>query len=355
MTRKAQYQRYLRSSEWREHRDLALFRTSGFCQFCGNFAAHVHHVRYPKQFGEEHPNSLVPVCDQCHKTAHGIQKMKTLTSAKQSSEITPLGSRLNYLLDGPRVYASARSWAKALQLPAVMFPWFEKYLSITAKMRQEIGSELELMYKDVFVYRWHAVAESLRGFDHAYVAGKFGDKVLPTEKRAYEEFHANYSKLMRWGYDLQERALANAMNGGKYVPKAPVTEDHLVAVMKQAVAPRLHAHDEKFREHDIKIAEIQDAVPAMRDATEFIPVKQAIAEKGWEPTLMPLHPDSKETFSGLAGQMLTSKGAEKGPHVISRLDGQTRAVPMNTYRRGQIYAVLEEIMRRKPNGLRLES
>lgn len=353
MTRKAEYQRYLQSEEWREHRGLALSRTSGFCQFCGNFAARVHHVRYPKQLGHEHPNSLVPVCDACHKTAHGIQKMKTLTDVKMLGELTPVGTRLNYLLDGPRVYASAASWAKALQIPVVMQSWFESFLSITAKSRQaDSAGELEVMYKDVLVYRWHAVAETLRGFDRRYYAGEFGNKVLPTEKLAYERFHANYEKLVRWGYDLQERALANAINSGK---PAPAAEAHLVAAVKQAVAPRLHEHDRKFREQDIKIATIQEAVPAMRDGQEFITVKQAIAERGLDASIMPLHPRSHETLSGLAGQLLRSKGKERGPEVISRLDGQARAVPMNTYRRAEIYAVVDEIMRSRPAGLPLSN
>jgi hypothetical protein len=350
MTRKAEYQRYLYSPEWRDQRDLALARTSGFCQFCGAFAVHVHHARYPKQFGHEHPNSLIPVCDQCHKTAHGIQNMKTLISPKETSEITPIGSRLNFVLDGPRVYASAKSWARALQIPEIMMPWFEKSLPIHAKLKQTDG-DLELTYKNVLVYRWHAIAETLRAFDHQYAAGKFGDIVTPTRKRVYAEFHANYEKLVRWGYDLQERALASAINAQKPVAQAPSTQDQLVSALKQAVAPRLHAHDEKLREHDIKITEIQEAVPAMKDPQEFIPVKQAITEKGLDATIMPLHPNSNETLSGVAGQMLAAKGAQKGASVISRLDGQSMAVAMNTYRRGVIYVVLDEIMRNKPQGL----
>ena len=353
MTRKFEYQRYLESSEWCDHRDLALARTSGFCQFCGNFAAHVHHVRYPKQFGHEHPNSLIPVCDKCHKIAHGIQKMKTLSRPKETSEITPIGSRLNYVLDGPRVYASARSWARALQIPELLMPWFEKSLPVHAKLKQ-IDGDLEVMYKGVLVYRWHAVAETLRGFDHQYAAGKFGDIVTPTRKRVYAEFHANYEKLVRWGYDLQERALANAIDAQKTVAQAPSTQDQLVSALKQAVAPRLLAHDEQLREHDIKINEIQDAVPTMKDPQEFIPVKQAVAEKGLDATIMPLHPNSNETLSGVAGQMLAAKGAQKGAPVISRLDGQSRGVAMNTYRRGAIYAVLDEIMRNKPQGLNFD-
>jgi hypothetical protein len=354
MTRKAEYQSYLRSSEWREHRDLALARTSGFCQFCGHFAAHVHHVRYPKQLGHEHPNSLVPVCDRCHKTSHGIQKMKTLTNPKQTSEITPIGSRLNYLLDGPRVYASAKSWAKALQVPTIMLPWFESRVAITANLQQSApGNEMSAMYKETEVYRWHVVAETLRNFDHQYAAGKFGHQVQPTEKITYQRFHDNYEKLVRWGYDLQERAMAAALNAGRPVQKPGVTEEKLVEVLKEAVAPRLHVHDEKLREHDIKISAIEESVPAMRDPREFIPVKQAIAEKGLDASVMVLYPQSKETLSGVVGQALRTRGAERGPEVISRLDGQMRAVPMNTYRRGEIYAAVEEIMRSKPKGLPL--
>lgn len=354
MTRKAEYHRYLRSSEWQEQRDLALARTSGFCQFCGHFAAYVHHVRYPKQFGHEHPNSLVPVCERCHKTAHGIQKMKTLINPKETSEITPIGSRLNFLLDGPRVYASARSWAKALQVPTIMVPWFENRLSITANLQQSTpDNEMSAAYKEVDVYRWHAVAETLRAFDHQYAAGKFGHQVQPSEKLAYKQFHDNYEKLVRWGYDLQERAIAAALNAGRSVQKSGVTEEQLVSVLKQAVAPRLHVHDEKLREHDIKIDAIEKSVPTMRDPREFIPVKQAIAEKGLDASLMPLHPHSKETLSGVVGQMLRNKGSDRGPEVLSRLDGQARAVSMNTYRRSEIYAVADEVMRGRPQGLPL--
>jgi hypothetical protein len=279
--------------------------------------------------------------------------MKTLSSAKETSEITPIGSRLNYVLDGPRVYASAKSWARALQIPEIMMPWFERSLPVHAKLKQ-VDGDLEVLYKGVLVYRWHAIAETLRAFDHQYAAGKFGDIVTPTRKRVYAEFHANYEKLVRWGYDLQERALANAINASKPAEKAPVTEEHLVAVVKQAVAPRLLAHDTKLREHDIKINEIQDAVPTMKDPQEFIPVKQAITEKGLDATIMPLHPSSNETLSGVAGQMLAAKSAQKGASVISRLDGQSMGVAMNTYQRGAIYAVLDEIMRKKPQGLNFD-
>ena len=92
-------------------------------------------------------------------------------------------------------------------------------------------------------------------------------------------------------------------------------------------------------------------VPALQPGDKFITVKQAIAEKGMDASLMPLHPRSNETLSGLAGQMLVSKGVAKGTPEVARLEGSARATAVNTYRRADIYLVLEEIIRSKPKAL----
>src|SRR6266850_2559061 len=125
MARYDEYRLFLKSPEWQEQRDFALARTSGFCQFCGNFAEQVHHVRYPKRFGEEHPHSLIPVCERCHNASHGVQGMKALLNVEQMRELSPNGGQLRYLLSGGRVYASTRSWANALQVPGAMKSWFD--------------------------------------------------------------------------------------------------------------------------------------------------------------------------------------------------------------------------------------
>jgi hypothetical protein len=152
--------------------------------------------------------------------------------------------------------------------------------------------------------------------------------------------------LINWGYDLQERAIAAMLNARAAPPASgvAVTQDALVEAIKQAVAPRLHAHDGKLKEHDAIIEEIKEAVPALRDTEEFITVRQAIQEQGLDPTVMPLHPRSEENLSCLAGQLLKSRNAEQGGKVVARLDGVSVTTTMNKYRRGAIYAVLEEIM-----------
>ncbi|MBK6678037.1 MAG: hypothetical protein IPG52_14910 [Rhodocyclaceae bacterium] len=272
---------------------------------------------------------------------------KELTKVEKFSEISPTGARLNYLLsDEGRVYASAKSWSRALHVPDFLIRNFEGGLARMAILRKDAaGGALEMVYDGTPVYRWHAVAAQLRSFDREF--GNTGYKSRPSEeRRQLEQFHENYERLLNWGYDLQERAIAASLNARATVPASSpaVTQDALVEAIRQAVAPRLHAHDGKLKEHDVLIEEIKGAVPALRDPDEFIPVRQAIQEQGLDPTVMPLHPRSRENLSGLAGQILKSRSAEQGGTIVARLDGTAMAAPMNTYRRGAIYRVLGEIM-----------
>ncbi len=352
MARRNEYRQYLKSSAWQEQRNFALERTSGFCQFCGDFATQVHHVKYPKRFGEEHPHSLIPVCDRCHNISHGIQNMEALPDATVMNELTPNGMRLNYLLSNGRVYASAKSWTRALQVPEAMIKQFETGLARTALLHKDMaGGSLEMEYKDTTVYRWPAVAHQLRAFDREWY--KTGYKSRPeSEQKEINKFHDNYERLVNWGYDLQERALSNLLNA-KAAPSTPVTPESFIEAMKQAVAPRLQAHDDKLHAHDVIISEIKEAVPTLRDQKEFITVRQAISEQGRDPASMPLYPNSRENLSGLAGQQLKSKRAEQGPREVMRVDGQSLSTEVNTYRRAVIYAVLDEIIQNKQPGLPL--
>lgn len=343
MSKTNRYREYLKSGKWAENRNFAMVRTDGFCQFCGEPAVNVHHVQYPKQLGVEHPNTLIPVCKRCHDISHGVQKMKTLSDVQQLTEIGPSGGMLRYLLSGARVYASAQSWERALQVPKSMSDWFINGLSRTALLKKKIaGGELEAMYLNRPVYRWHVVAELLRAFDRSWYQHQFKSRPR-AEQMELEKFHDNYENLVAWGYDLQERALASALVAGT-PPSTPVSQEVLLDAIKNAVAPRLHAHDEKIKEHDLVISEIKEAVPTLRDEGEFIPIRQAISEQGLDPSLMPLYPRSRENLSGLAGQLLKEKGAEQGPSVVSRIDGQSFETQMNTYRRNDIYSILREIL-----------
>ena len=277
--------------------------------------------------------------------------MKQLTDVVQMAELTPNGGQLRYLLSGARVYASAKSWMRALLVPDSMKAWFESGLPRTAMLKKDLaGGDLEMSYMNVAVYRWHAVADLLRAFDRNWYSHQYLSRPK-NEQRDLEKFHQNYERLINWGYDLQERALSRALN--PTTTSSPATQEMLLEAIKEAVAPRIRFHDEKLYEHDVIIAEIKEAVPTLRDQEEFISIRQAIGEQGLDPHETPLHPRSNENLSNLAGQMLKKKGAERGPSVITRRDDHSVPNEVKSYRRREIYGVLTEILKNRQQGLAL--
>lgn len=72
MTRKEEYQLYLKSPAWKAIRKLAINRDRSQCVKCGN-KRHltVHHVRYPERFGTEPLDYLQTLCEDCHNVLHG--------------------------------------------------------------------------------------------------------------------------------------------------------------------------------------------------------------------------------------------------------------------------------------------
>ncbi len=350
MSKRKEYEKFLKSYEWKEQRAETFDRSSGFCEFCGDVAINAHHVKYPKKYDENNPHNLVSVCERCHDLSHGIRQMEKITDAKIMTDLAPNGVELRYLLTDGRVYASAKSWIKALKVPLFLHDWFESGLARTAMLKgKDSNIKLEMEYMGTAVYRWHAVAEQLRAFDRKWHEDQY--KARPkSEQEQRAKFHENYEKIVSWGYDLQERAL-NSLVNPVLENKTPLTQDDLLQAIKQAVAPRLRDHDEKIHEHDVIISEFKNVVPVLRDQEEFVTVKQAIAEQGLDYTSVPYYPNSKENLSGLVGQMLKAQGVAQGDSVIARIDGYSKATEVNTYPRGKIYKVLEEINKTKQNTL----
>ena len=81
------YDDFLKSEEWQDLRKAALARARDMCDYCGEPAVHVHHVRYPK-VGQPHTlDMLVAVCVRCHDLSHGAREMEPLKNA-QSTDVT---------------------------------------------------------------------------------------------------------------------------------------------------------------------------------------------------------------------------------------------------------------------------
>lgn len=288
--------------------------------------------------------------------------MEKLDAAKVAvlKDNAPTGMRLNYLVCEARVYASAESWIRALGVPRARQEWFRGMLANQAMLKKDSsGGALRAEHKNTPVYRWHAVEWTLRAFETQFL--EHGFRALPpTARQELENFHRQCSKIFAWGQDLQERAITAALR--KEAPpsvSAPLTQSQLVAVVREAIAPRLNDQDDKLREHDVviqdhnvKIIEIRRSVPSLRNPDEFITVKQAAMEKGYDTNEVPL-PHLGDNLSGLAGQLLKTKRAVQGPRVTSRQDGQSLRIGTATYKRGEIYSVLDEIILKRPAPLLL--
>lgn len=68
--RRAFYESYLRTPEWRAVRQRVLTRSRGMCEGCGERkAAQVHHLTY-EHLGNEFLFELVAVCMECHGRIH---------------------------------------------------------------------------------------------------------------------------------------------------------------------------------------------------------------------------------------------------------------------------------------------
>ena len=62
------YQQYLQTPEWFARRTAALRRAGYRCQLCNRTGRlEVHHRTYERR-GNESPEDLIVLCDECHRT-----------------------------------------------------------------------------------------------------------------------------------------------------------------------------------------------------------------------------------------------------------------------------------------------
>jgi hypothetical protein len=74
MDGKQEYRKYLNSMKWAGIRAGIISSRGCRCESCGSKEQlQVHHLRYPKVWGEEKPEDLQVLCRKCHCAAHGIK------------------------------------------------------------------------------------------------------------------------------------------------------------------------------------------------------------------------------------------------------------------------------------------
>jgi 5-methylcytosine-specific restriction endonuclease McrA len=73
MNRKAEYQAYLNSPEWKLVRSLVLKRDGKRCIKCHTRKKlTVHHIKYPDKLGTEPLDYMQTLCKRCHSETHGF-------------------------------------------------------------------------------------------------------------------------------------------------------------------------------------------------------------------------------------------------------------------------------------------
>jgi hypothetical protein len=339
--RREEYNAYLRSDAWRVKRAQVLVRSGNACEHCGELAVIVHHLRYPRALGTEPLTDLIAVCQRCHDLHHGVRPMTKTEVIREASVVqhpSPSGRPFQCIETAGRLFATVEAWGRALGWDDLGY-LESSLIGITCSNPEWLAD-----YQGRRVYRWHAVDDALLAFAKAHEDHGHRSRE-PIIRAAYERLYENYKALRNWGRDLQERAILDAYQKGKRITPTLTPIEHIAMAMQQLV-PQVQQHEAKIIEHDEKIAEIAKALPAPRDPNEFITVKQAIAERGLDASILPV-PESRWNLAQIAGHRLAEAGAERGEPIPSRLDGVAVVKPVQTYRRSAIFAVLEELMRPK--------
>lgn len=69
------YEKYIRSSQWRKKADERMALDGGKCCVCGKAATEVHHLTYVR-LGNENMEDLVSLCHRCHEKAEFLYDPK---------------------------------------------------------------------------------------------------------------------------------------------------------------------------------------------------------------------------------------------------------------------------------------
>ena len=70
--KKAEYEAYLQSDNWRIKCHKVHARAHGGCEWCGDTSREIHHLHYDR-LGHERLTDLIALCRRCHKEAHEEQ------------------------------------------------------------------------------------------------------------------------------------------------------------------------------------------------------------------------------------------------------------------------------------------
>lgn len=339
------YSDFLDSDEWRELRQAALTRANGLCDYCGESAAHVHHVRYPK-VGQPHTlDMLVAVCVRCHDLSHGARDMEPLKNAQRTEVTGPFDNTIAVYHSDGLIWASIAQWCKVLQAPYFMPDYFEKFAEVRAASMK--GGPFVAACTGVRVFRWPPIAATLdkwhRNWMEAVVRGD-----LPKEtnkRRESERFAKNILQLKEWGYSLQEREIQHLMQS-RMTPEQAATGTVEVDQAMQAIQSLAQAthvtftkQGESIEQHEGRINELEKTSPVYRDPEAFVTVKQRLLELGLPFGILIV---GRRNLANVCGDALERSSATRGSKQRERADGNGLTFEVGTWRRVDIDKAIKE-------------
>lgn len=334
------YDAFLRSEEWKKLRLAALKGADGRCEYCGEPAEHVHHIRYPK-VGQPHTlDMLVAVCARCHDISHGAKEMKAITGASTTTITGPFEDSVTlYHADG-LIWATVEQWSRVLRAPYFM-PDFLRRHARSQLIHLKAGTFIATCGGET-VYRWPPIAASLDLWDRAWRDKKERGEVptMETNKRAEAmRFELMIAKLKAWGYELQERELQAAMRTKMTQSQAGSgladvgTAMQAIQTLAQATETVLVKHESDISNHEVRIKKVEDVVPEFRDPDTYVTVKHRCLERSLSFAMIV---EGRMNLSQACGMFLKKLGAPSGTTIKERQDGSSLTMDVATWRRADI-------------------
>ena len=339
LDRNAAYYEHLKSERWRQIKHAASKRSEGLCELCSSAASETHHIKYPRGYARDTVENVLHVCSACHRRLHGMNQLVTDRQLAEVRVTTFKDREATVWVDERRwVWAPWDVWSRVLVIPTPLQVRLLASVQAGAnEQNREWGEPFELPDpKGNSWFRWHAVDDGLAGWAHRLRdrIGK-GDatRTLKTADLNEDErlLAKNYKAIRKWGRDLQERALSGAVTAAAGKPQPLDNATALAQALALVVGVQ--------KDHETRIVVIESKVH--RNLDEFIDAKSFVIEQGISPDR--LVPGTKLVIQSWLGMKLTEVGAEKGPEIQTRIEGTTRVVTVNSYRRRDLQSALDQL------------
>lgn len=337
--RSADYYEHLRSERWRLIKREASLRSDGLCELCKSAASETHHIKYPRGFARDSSENVLHVCSACHRRLHGMSQLVTDRQLTEMRVTTHKAREATVWVDERRwVWAPWDVWVRVLVIPTpLQVRLLTSVKTGAADQNREWNEPFELPDpKGNSWFRWHAVDDGLANWAHRLRdrIGK-GDatRTLANANLTDDErlLGQNYKAIRKWGRDLQERALSGAVTAAP--AKSPPLDN--ATALAQAMALVLGVQ----QDHETRIIVIEGKVH--RDPDEFIDAKSFVIEQGIAPDRVVT--GTRLVIQSWLGMQVSESGGQKGQEMHTRLEGTSRVVAVNTYRRRDLQAALERL------------